>query len=210
MMTRRTVLTRAACVGLALLAGTLMVQGASRPLIQAHRGSRGEYDDNAAGGFAWCLTKGIRGFETDIRFSKDKKLVIMHDSRLDRTTDGTGIVEETDLADIRKCRLQACSESVPTAEEVMEKLRGRTDTFIELEMKAYPSAFYTPEVLDEYCRKLNAAAKAILEPGTYAFTCFNTNTLIAMRKVDPKATCHGSVSKTFAASSFSLGSSMEK
>ena len=188
MINRRTILTRAACAGLALLAGTLMVQGASRPLIQAHRGSRGEYDDNAAGGFAWCLAKGIRGFETDIRFSKDKKLVIMHDSRLDRTTDGTGIVEETDFADIRKCRLQACSEVVPTVEEVMEKLRGRTDTFIELEMKAYPTnPFYTPEVLDDYCRKLNAAAKAILEPGTYAFTCFNTNTLIAMRKVDPKA-----------------------
>ena len=149
MIKRRTILTRAACAGLALLAGTLMAQAASRPLIQAHRGSRGEYDDNAAGGFAWCLTKGIRGFETDIRFSKDKKLVIMHDSRLDRTTDGTGIVEETNLADIRKCRLQACSENVPTAEEVMEKLRGRTDTFIELEMKAYPTnPFYTPEVLD--------------------------------------------------------------
>ncbi len=160
---------------------------ADGPLIQAHRGSRGEYDDNAAGGFAWCLTKGIRGFETDVRFTKDHQLVIMHDSKLDRTTDGKGVVEETNLADVRKCRLQACSEPVPTAEEVMEKLRGRKDTFIELEMKAYPSDFYTPEVLAEYCRKLNAAAKAILEPGTYAFTCFNTNTLIAMRKVDPAA-----------------------
>ena len=161
---------------------------ADGPLLQAHRGGKNEYDDNALGGFKRSLENGVRGFETDIRFSKDKKLVIMHDSRLDRTTDGTGIVEETDFADIRKCRLQACSEVVPTVEEVMEKLRGRTDTFIELEMKAYPTnPFYTPEVLDDYCRKLNAAAKAILEPGTYAFTCFNTNTLIAMRKVDPKA-----------------------
>ena len=179
------------CMGKKLLLQMLLAvataAAAEMPLIQAHRGSRGEYDDNAAGGFEWCLKKGIRGFETDVRFTKDRQLVIMHDSKLDRTTDGKGIVEETTLADVRKCRLQACSEPVPTAEEVMEKLRGRKDTFIELEMKAYPSKFYTPEVLDEYCRKLNAAAKAILEPGTYAFTCFNTNTLIAMRKVDPAA-----------------------
>ncbi|MBP3404818.1 MAG: hypothetical protein J6N18_01835, partial [Kiritimatiellae bacterium] len=28
---------------------------AGGPLVQAHRGSRGEYEDNAAGGFRWCL-----------------------------------------------------------------------------------------------------------------------------------------------------------
>ena len=157
------------------------------PLIQAHRGSRGEYDDNAAGGFARCLKRGIRGFETDIRFTKDHKLVIMHDQRLERTTDGKGTVEELTLAEIRKCRIKNCSEPVPTAEEVMAVLKGRKDTFIELEMKAYPSGFYTPAVLEDYCRALNALAKRMLEPGTYAFTCFNTNTLAMMRKVDPKA-----------------------
>ena len=175
-------------IALLTLAGMACVaQGASQPLIQAHRGSRGEYDDNAAGGFAWCLTKGIRGFETDVRFTKDHRLVIMHDSHLDRTTDGTGVVEETDFADVRKCRLQACSEPVPTAAEIFMALRGRTDTFIEIEMKAYPSDFYTPAVLEDYCRKLWATAKAFLEPGTYAFTCFNTNTLAMMRRVHPDA-----------------------
>ena len=157
------------------------------PLVQAHRGSRGEYDDNAAGGFRMCLKAGIRGFETDIRFTKDHKLVIMHDNRVNRTTDGTGIVEEMTLEELRKCRLQACSEPVPTLEEVLACFDERDDVFIELEMKAYPSDFYTPEVLAEYCSALSAAAKRRLEPGTYAFTCFNTNTLATMRRVAPDA-----------------------
>ncbi len=158
------------------------------PLIQAHRGSRGEYDDNAAGGFARCLARGIRGYETDVRFTKDHALVIMHDSSVSRTTDGKGTVEELTLAEIRKCHINNCSEPVPTAEDVMAVFKGRKDTFIELEMKAYPTnPFYTPQVLEEYCRKLNAAARRLLEPGTYAFTCFNTNTLAMMRKVDPQA-----------------------
>jgi glycerophosphoryl diester phosphodiesterase len=158
------------------------------PLIQAHRGSRGEYDDNARGGFERCLARGIRGYETDIRFSKDHKLVIMHDSRVERTTDGKGVIEEMTLDEIKKCRLNNCSEPVPTAEEVMSVLKGRKDTFIELEMKAYPSnPFYTPEVLEEYCRALNTLAKKTLEPGTYAFTSFDKGTLATMKKVDPDA-----------------------
>ena len=157
------------------------------PLIQAHRGSRGEYDDNAAGGFAWCLKKGIRGFELDVRFTKDRRLVIMHDRDVKRTTDGTGIVEEMASDDVRRCRLQACSEAVPRAADVFALFKGRTDTFIEIEMKAYPDAFYTPDVLEDYCRKLWATADAFLSPGTYAFTCFNTNTLAMMRHVHPDA-----------------------
>ena len=84
-------------------------------------------------------------------------LVIMHDNRLNRTTDGTGIVEETTLDEIRRCRLQACSEPVPTLEEVLEVFAGRDDIFVELEMKAYPSKFYTPDVLAEDCRDLESA-----------------------------------------------------
>ena len=157
------------------------------PLIQAHRGGRGEYDDNAAGGFARCLERGIRGFELDVRFTKDRHLVIMHDKSVSRTTDGKGVVEEMMLDDVKKCRINNCSEPVPTAAEVFSLFKGRTDTFIEIEMKAYPSAFYTPAVLEDYCRKLRATADGLLAPGTYAFTCFNTNTLAMMRKVDPKA-----------------------
>lgn len=157
------------------------------PLIQAHRGSRGEYDDNAAGGFAWCLSKGIRGFETDVRFSKDHELVIMHDSSVKRTTDGEGVVEEMTLDELRRCHLNACSESVPTLAEVVSPLAGRDDVFIELEMKAYPGDFYTQEVLEEYCRKLKDAAASLLKPGTYAFTSFCTNTLATMHRVAPEA-----------------------
>jgi len=157
------------------------------PLIQAHRGGRFEYDDNAAGGFARSVKRGIRGFETDVRFSKDRQLVIMHDGSADRTSDGRGTVEELTLAELRRFRLQACSEPVPSAEDVFAALDRRDDVFIEIEMKARPGGFYTPDVLEDYCRKLNAAARAKLAPGTYAFTCFNTNTLAMMRAVDASA-----------------------
>ena len=160
---------------------------AGGPLIQAHRGSRGEFQDNGAGGFAWCLEKGIRGFETDVRFSKDRQLVIMHDNHADRTTDGTGLVEDLTLAELKRMKLRNCSEPVPTFADVCAALGGRDDIFLEIEMKAYPGGFYTPDVLADYCRKLHDAAAKLLKPGTYAFTCFNVTTLRTMRALDPKA-----------------------
>lgn len=157
------------------------------PLVQAHRGSRGEYDDNAAGGFKWCLEKGVKGFEADIRFTKDHQLVVMHDETVNRTTGAIGVTESFTLQEIRNMRLKMSSEPVPTAQELFNVLKDQDDIFIEIEMKAYPSQFYTDEVLEDYCRKLNAAAKEALERGTYAFTCFNIKTLETMRRVAPEA-----------------------
>ncbi len=155
------------------------------PRILAHRGSRGEYQDNAAGGFTKCLNAGVTGFEVDIRMTKDGHLVVMHDAKLERTTDGKGVIEELTLAEIKKCKLVNCSEAVPTIEEVLRRLNGRDDIFIELEMKA--AADTKNGRLEEYCRKLNEVARRQLKPGTFAFTSFDEDYLAAMKRVDPSA-----------------------
>ena len=159
----------------------------SGPLVQAHRGGRFEYDDNALGGFEMCLSRGIKGFELDVRYTKDCVLVVMHDESLERTTNGKGSVEDTTFSDLCKLRLKKSSEQVPSLSEVLMAMRGREDIFMEIEMKAGPSDFYTPYVLEDYCRRLSAMTKVLMKPGTYAFTCFNEKTLATMRKVDPDA-----------------------
>ena len=157
------------------------------PLVQAHRGGRFEYDDNALGGFEMCLSRGIKGFELDVRYTKDCVLVVMHDESLERTTNGKGIVEDTTFSDLCKLRLKKSSEQVPSLSEVLMAMGSREDIFVEIEMKAGPSEFYTPYVLEDYCRRLNDMTKVLMKPGTYAFTCFNEKTLATMRKVDPDA-----------------------
>ena len=157
------------------------------PLVQAHRGGRAEYDDNALGGFKMCLSRGIKGFELDVRYTKDCVLVVMHDESLDRTTNGKGRVEDTTFSDLCKLRLKKSSEQVPSLSEVLMAMGSREDIFVEIEMKAGPSEFYTPYVLEDYCRRLNDMTKVLMKPGTYAFTCFNEKTLATMRKVDPDA-----------------------
>lgn len=65
---------------------------AARPVIYAHRGSSLLRPENTAIAFDWALRVGARVLETDVRLSRDQRVMVVHDERLDRTTDGYGTV----------------------------------------------------------------------------------------------------------------------
>ena len=156
------------------------------PLVLAHRGGLDDYDDNSVGGFADALARGILGAETDVRLSKDGELVIMHDDTVDRTTNGSGRVDEKTIAELTALRLRRSGECVPTFRQFCEVYRGRADVDIEIEMKLHGDEM-EPERLDRYIRLLHDEAAEILEPGTYAFTSFSIPTLTRFRELYPDA-----------------------
>ncbi|MDP6444823.1 MAG: glycerophosphodiester phosphodiesterase family protein, partial [Pirellulaceae bacterium] len=73
----------------------------TRPLIVAHRGLLRYAPENTLTNFRACLELRI-GFEFDVERTKDGHLVCIHDSTVDRTTNGTGKVSELTLAQIRE------------------------------------------------------------------------------------------------------------
>ena len=156
------------------------------PLILAHRGGLCDYDDNAVGGFADALARGILGAETDVRLSRDGELVIMHDATVDRTTNGTGRVDEMTVAELAALRLNRSGENVPTFRQFREVYRGRPDVDVEIEMKEHGDEM-PPERLDRYIRLLHDQAAEALVPGAYAFTSFSVPTLERFRALFPDA-----------------------
>ena len=156
------------------------------PRVLSHRGGRAEYDDNAAGGFKKCLEVGVTGFETDIRMTKDLQLVIMHDAKVERTTEGKGVVEEMTFDEVTGLVMKRSREKAPSTQQVMDVFKGRADVDIELEMKA-GGKFYEGENMETYCRKLHDMAVATLKPGTYTFTSFNPKALTTMKRLFPDA-----------------------
>lgn len=163
-------------------------KNAESPLVNAHRGSRAEYDDNAAGGFRKCLDAGVRGFETDVRLTRDDQLVIMHDQNVERTTTGTGDIHGMTLAQATALTLKKSGERVPSAAELAGVFRGRRDIRVEWEMKeSGKSLGGTPERLALYCDKLYAIVTSTMEPGTYVFTSFHFDTLATMKTRHPDA-----------------------
>ena len=173
-----------------LLAGGCAIVGdwrsAESPLVNAHRGARHEFDDNAQEGFARCLQAGVRGFETDIRLTKDNELVIMHDKDVSRTTTGTGDVHDMTLAQVTALKLKKSGMNVPSARRVLETFRGRGDIRVELEMKESTDKLGA-ERGEIYCRKLHDLAAEVMVSGTYVFTSFNFDTLKTMKRLFPDA-----------------------
>lgn len=114
---------------LLIIIGTAAAAEPSAPLVVAHRGLLQDAPENTLAGFRACLDLRI-GFEVDVQRSRDGHLVCVHDSTVDRTTDGTGRVTDLTLKQLKS--LDAGSwfdasfrgERVPTMDEVFE-LVGR-------------------------------------------------------------------------------------
>jgi len=71
-----------------------------RPLVYAHRGGAGLAPENTLVAFEAGLSAGADGLELDVRLSLDGVAVLMHDPTLERTTDGTGPVDQRTAAEL--------------------------------------------------------------------------------------------------------------
>ena len=74
----------------------------SSPALVAHRGGSAEAPENTLAAFKMANENGATGVEFDVDFTKDGKAVVIHDSTVDRTTDGSGLVSEFTFDEIRK------------------------------------------------------------------------------------------------------------
>ncbi len=76
-------------------------QQAGRPLVIAHQGGEGLRPSNTLAAFEHAVALGVDVLEMDIHGSADGALVVIHDATVDRTTDGTGRVQDLTLADLQ-------------------------------------------------------------------------------------------------------------
>lgn len=70
--------------------------------VLGHRGIKGHAPENTLVSFEKGIQMGATMLELDIHVSKDKHLVVIHDGSVDRTTDGSGLVHEMTLAELRQ------------------------------------------------------------------------------------------------------------
>ncbi|GIE31998.1 glycerophosphoryl diester phosphodiesterase [Actinoplanes italicus] len=71
-----------------------------RPLVFAHRGGADALPEHTLGAYLRALEEGADGLECDIRLTRDGHLVCVHDSKLDRTSNGRGRVSSKTLAEL--------------------------------------------------------------------------------------------------------------
>ena len=72
------------------------------PLVFAHRGGGGVFPENTLGAFEYSAKMGVDVLELDVHSTADGTLVVMHDTKFDRTTNGSGKISEMTLAEVKK------------------------------------------------------------------------------------------------------------
>src|SRR5262245_47979548 len=87
----------------------------SRPLVFAHRGASATLPEHTLEAYELALAQGADGVECDVRLTRDGHLVCMHDSRLDRTSNGTGRVSKHSLAELDRLDFSSRHRAVPTS-----------------------------------------------------------------------------------------------
>ena len=71
-------------------------------LVMAHRGGKGLRPENTLSAFENAVELGVDVLEMDVHSTKDGELVIMHDSTVDRTTNGTGPIHSFTLGELKE------------------------------------------------------------------------------------------------------------
>ena len=107
--------------------------------VFAHRGASGYAPENTIVAIKKAIEMKADGIEIDIQLTKDGKIVVMHDWKVDRTTTGRGYVYELDYDYIKTLDAgqwftkDFIGEAVPTLEEVLDILPK--DMMLNIEIK---------------------------------------------------------------------------
>jgi glycerophosphoryl diester phosphodiesterase len=96
-----------------------------------HRGARAYEPENTLSSFRRALELGVDAVELDVRRTKDNELVVIHNADVNKTTDGSGAVNELTLEEIQRFVTEK-GEHVPTLEDVLDAVAKRVKVLVEL------------------------------------------------------------------------------
>ncbi len=110
-----------------------------------HRGAAGYCPENTFASFNKALSLGVDYLETDIQMTKDGKLVVIHDTTVNRTTNGKGKVRDFTLNELQNLDAgswfhpQFANEKILSFYEFLDEFAGKIGLLIELKKPSlYP------------------------------------------------------------------------
>jgi glycerophosphoryl diester phosphodiesterase len=180
-------LTYLVLVLLARSAGEHAFEADGKVLVIAHRGGRHLWPENTLYAFERAWEMGVDVLEMDLHGTADGALVLMHDKTVDRTTNGSGAIQDHSLAELQALDagyrwtaddgvtfpFRGMGIKVPTLDEVFEAL---PEALMNIEIKQSE-----PSIVEPFCQ-------AIREHGMeeqVLIASFDQPTIIAFRQACP-------------------------
>jgi glycerophosphoryl diester phosphodiesterase len=138
----------------------------ANPVVIAHRGGNGLWPENTIYAFRHAAEMGVDVLEMDVRATADGALVVIHNDRVDRTTDGRGRVEDLHLEELESLDagyrwtdddgqtypFRGKGIRVPTLQEVLEVFPAKR-MVIEIKPPSTKAASAFCQIVTEYSRE---------------------------------------------------------
>jgi glycerophosphoryl diester phosphodiesterase len=115
-----------------------------RILLGGHRGNADECPENTLASFRSAIELGVDVIELDVHRSEDGGLPVIHDHLLDRTTDGSGLVRDHTMAELKRFDAGSwkdprfAGERIPSLDEVLALAKGKVGVAIEIKNLPLP------------------------------------------------------------------------
>ncbi len=154
--------------------------------------------ENTLAAYGLALELGVDAIELDVHLARDGELAVMHDARLERTTDGSGAIGDYTLAELKTLDAAAKHPSrefgvqrIPTLQEVYDFIQGKVQINLEIKTDAAGKRYdgIEQKVID-LLRRNRAEAYTVL-------SSFNFPTLTAVQALAPNVRAHAIVSKEY-------------
>ncbi len=155
--------------------------------IWAHRGCSQRYPENTLLAFKKAVEiKNLTGIELDIQLTRDGQLVVIHDERVDRTTEGIGCVKDYTLTELKRLHIyadEAPSQFIPTMDEVFDVMEKGIKTGMKLNIELKTGVCPYPGIEEKIVELVykRGFQKSVV------YSSFSALSLERIRKLDPAA-----------------------
>lgn len=154
-------------------------------ILIGHRGARREAPENTLAGFRHLRQLGVNHVELDVRLSKDQQLVVLHDTTVNRTSDGKGRVLDFTAAELQ--RMDATlpmpqwpeHTGIPTLAQVLEEWPDLRSIQLEVKTADKPILATIAHGLTELIERFQLQHRAIV-------TSSDQNLLAIMHRLAPR------------------------
>ena len=132
----RMTVTRAATLAAQLRSGRILLGG--------HRGNAAECPENTLASFRSAIELGVDVIELDVHRSEDGGLPVIHDHLVDRTTNGSGLVRDFTMAELKRFDAGSwkdpkfAGERIPSLDDVLAIAKGKVGVAIEIKNLPLP------------------------------------------------------------------------
>jgi glycerophosphoryl diester phosphodiesterase len=158
------------------------------PLVIAHRGASAYYPENTLPALAGAIEMGADMVEFDVQLTADKEVVVFHDEKISRCTDGSGKISDHTLAQLKKLDAGSWFDKkfrntkILTLAEALDICRDQIAVNIEIKAEAVNRMFFCG--IEEKCLKMVELARMARH---VIFSSFEPRAIMHLKEIDGNA-----------------------